>query len=190
MRRTIVAAAAAIILAVPAAAESRAAYPLAGLSAERCAESFTIREFRRYASRVYRRERVSQRARQRMVQMRRCSPTQRRSRWMRRWQARYAAERAARQEGAENWCSPNPHPAGADCWVIPFWCVDAETRGYTGRAKWRALNHEGSGARGPYQLYKKPDPWPVRTRAQAMVHHRIARALYATRGLQPWSACS
>jgi hypothetical protein len=128
---------------------------------------------------------VSMRARRRMVRMHRCARNHRAGRWMQRWRERRAREREERQRAAADWCSPNPHPAGAGCWVIPAWCVMAESGG-----SWAIMNHQGSGARGPYQLLDKPDPWPVRFRWQAMAHHRIARTLYTALGLRPWTACS
>lgn len=114
---------------------------------------------------------------------------------MARWERRYQRERqtrtaalaraaAASRNGSADWCSPSPHPQGAGCWVIPAWCVRAESGG-----RWDAHNPT-SPARGPYQLLSHGEPWPVRTRAQAMEHHRIARALYRAGGLLPWVACS
>lgn len=89
----------------------------------------------------------------------------------------------AKLEARQSWCSPHPDPAGAGCWVIPASCVMAESGG-----SWTAQN-PASPARGPYQLLSHGEPWPVTTRAQAMEHHRIAAALYASSGLSPWVAC-
>lgn len=89
----------------------------------------------------------------------------------------------AAKDDPSNWCSPDPAPDGAGCWVIPAWCVEAESGG-----SWTADN-PGSDARGPYQLLGHGEPWPVVTRAQAMEHHRIAADLYASSGLDPWVAC-
>lgn len=88
-----------------------------------------------------------------------------------------------RRKMLSDWCAPNPAPDGGGCWVIPEWCVFAESGG-----SWTADNPT-SDARGPYQLLGHGEPWPVTTRAQAMEHHRIAGALYAAGGLGPWVAC-
>lgn len=90
--------------------------------------------------------------------------------------------KADQREDPGSWCAPNPAPDGAGCWVIPAWCVEAESGG-----SWTAYNP--SGASGPYQLLGHGQPWPVTTRAQAMAHHRIAAQLYASQGLGPWVAC-
>lgn len=82
-----------------------------------------------------------------------------------------------------DWCSPNPHPEGGGCWVIPAWCVSKESGG-----SWTADNPE-SDARGAYQLLGHGEPWPVEDRNDAMAHHLIAAALYAESGLDPWVAC-
>jgi hypothetical protein len=99
------------------------------------------------------------------------------------WKKRQRAFFKHRREQLANWCAPNPHPDGDGCWVIPGWCVFAESGG-----SWTAHN-PSSPARGPYQLLSHGEPWPVSTRAQAMEHHRIAASLYAAGGLGPWVAC-
>jgi hypothetical protein len=185
MRKAIIAVATASLL-IPAVAEARAAYPATPPAAARCSpDDTTVRDYRRYVSAVYRRDGVSRRARARLRRLERQACTRRRGAWMERWRARRARERSTRQRAASSWCSPSPHAAGAGCWVIPAWCVRAESDG-----SWHVSNHEGSGAIGPYQLLGHGAPWPVRARWQALEHHRIARGLYAARGLQPWVACS
>ena len=95
---------------------------------------------------------------------------------------RFKEHRKRKLAAAESWCSRRPHPDGGGCWVIPAWCVEAESGG-----SWSAYNP--SGASGPYQLLGHGQPFPVSNRDQAMAHHRIARGLYANQGLGPWVAC-
>jgi len=80
-----------------------------------------------------------------------------------------------------SWCSPTPIASGGGCWEIPVGCVMSESGG-----SWQAANP--SGAVGPYQLLGHGAPFPVTTYDQAMQHHRIAAALYASSGLAPWVA--
>jgi len=77
-----------------------------------------------------------------------------------------------------------PFPGGGTYWAIPYWCVLKESGG-----SWSADN-PSSDARGAYQLLGHGEPWPVNNWADKMAHHRIAGALYASSGLQPWVACS
>jgi hypothetical protein len=68
--------------------------------------------------------------------------------------------------------------------AIPCYVVMCESRGH-----WDAYN--ASGARGPYQLMPMwGAPWPVRTRADRLAHHRIAARLWNHgRGAGNW-ACA
>jgi len=62
--------------------------------------------------------------------------------------------------------------ASAGRWAIPCAIVACES-GYS----WGAYNP--SGARGPYQFLGWNVPWPVRTLADQLAHHRMAARLYA-----------
>lgn len=66
-------------------------------------------------------------------------------------------------------------------WAIPWVIVACE-----GGNNWTIVNHEGSGAHGPYQLLKHGEPWPVRTFADRLAHHRIAARLWAASRTGPW----
>jgi hypothetical protein len=64
--------------------------------------------------------------------------------------------------------------------AIPCYVVMCESGG-----RWNAWNP--SGAIGPYQLLGWGAPWPVRTRADRLAHHRIAARLWnGGRGASNW----
>ncbi len=65
-----------------------------------------------------------------------------------------------------------PYRCESGRWAIPCYIVACESRGL-----WWALNR--SGAAGPYQLMAMHGrPFPVRTLAQRLAHHRIASRLW------------
>jgi hypothetical protein len=100
MRKALPVVAAAVLL-LPAAADARPAYPVQAAETKRCAPgSPTIRDYRRYATAVYRREGVSRDARARLRRLERQACTRRREAWMERWRARRARERADRLAAA------------------------------------------------------------------------------------------
>jgi len=57
--------------------------------------------------------------------------------------------------------------------AIPCGIVDRESR-----FSWGAYN-SSSGARGPYQFLGWNVPWPVRSAADRLAHHRMAAKLWA-----------
>ncbi len=57
--------------------------------------------------------------------------------------------------------------------AVPCWIIARESR-----YSWDAYN-SSSGARGPYQLLGWRVPWPVRTAADRLAHHRMAARLWA-----------
>jgi hypothetical protein len=84
--------------------------------------------------------------------------------------ARLVAERRIRQEIA----AVTPYDCGtAGHWAIPCAIVACESR-----FSWGAYN--SSGAAGPYQeMPEYGRPWPVRTAADQLEHHRIAARLWS-----------
>jgi hypothetical protein len=128
---------------------------------------------------------VSQRQAKRIENHRRCARSGKAQRSMvsmaKRQRRQFRDYRQAKLAAGRSWCAPSPHPSGAGCWEIPATCVYAESGG-----SWSAYNP--SGAVGPYQLLGHGAPFPVYTREQAMVHHRIAESLYNASGLGPWVA--
>jgi transglycosylase-like protein len=183
VRKPIMAVAAAVLL-VPAAAEARAVYPAAPVVERMCSQTFTIRDYRRYVGAVYRRDRVSLRARRRLVAMRDCARNNSAERWMARWRERRARERAARIEAARQraiqrqWASAGAPPESiAQCESGGDPTAVSPDGRYRGKWQFDQQTWESVGGTG--------DP------AQATEAEQDYRAgiLYRQRGAQPWPVC-
>ena len=74
-----------------------------------------------------------------------------------------------------------PYKCASGRFAIPCYVIRCESRG-----RWTAYN--ASGAAGPYQIMPMHGrPFPVRTRAHELAHHRIAARLWAGgRGARNW----
>lgn len=146
-----------------------------------CTKLFTQYAFRRYAKRVYLRERVTYKARRQMVRMVRCQHSPKAERKMRARRKGYADARRYRQ--AVDALTPYGGPGGTR-WAVPYWPIVACESG----GSWSAANP--SGAVGPYQLLGKGAPFPVRTPGERLAHHRIAARLWAGgAGRSHWAQC-
>lgn len=104
-----------------------------------------------------------------------CLATKEKSHWAyakkRKLRAKFRARLArARQVAAYHRLTPYVCANGTR-WAIPCSIIACES-GYS----WSAYNP--SGARGPYQFLGWNVPWPVRTWADKMAHHRMGAALY------------
>jgi hypothetical protein len=79
-----------------------------------------------------------------------------------------------------------PYDCGAiGRFAVPCWIIMRESRG-----RWGAAN-TASTAVGPYQMLDLHGrPWPIRSAADRLAHHRIAAHLWAGgAGCSHWSAC-
>jgi hypothetical protein len=84
------------------------------------------------------------------------------------------ARREAEQRALREIAALTPYDCGSNGrYAIPCAIVACES-GFS----WNALN-ASSGARGPYQFLGWRVPWPVRTDADKLAHHRMAARLYA-----------
>jgi hypothetical protein len=83
-----------------------------------------------------------------------------------------------------------PYDCGAiGSYAIPCSIVACESGPTTAVPKrWSTVNPIG--ALGPYQFLNKPVPWPVRTGADRLAHHRKAAELWASgAGASHWTEC-
>lgn len=192
MRINKLAAAAAVALAglVPATAQAHTV--LLGKTPEArtawlssCGERFIPKDYERYARAVYERERVSKRAHRRLAAMHVCQPNFAARKRVGKMHRRFKAAREERQRRAAqvNALLPYPGPNGTR-WAIPWHIVACESGG-----DWTAVN-ASSGALGAYQFLGWSVPWPVRTEADKMAHHRQAAALWqGGAGASHWAQC-
>lgn len=198
MRRTAavasVAALAVVLVGLPTTSESQTApgaaspkpKPLSATEARKrqtgCGTLYRPSHFHAAARKVYRSSSPPTGAEKRKIRkFVRCQRTARSTRNVRRvHMPRYRRGNAYRVELARLL----PYRCGANGrWAIPCSIVYCESK-----YSWGAIN--GSGARGPYQLLGKPDPWPVRTRAHRLAHHRIAAGLWrGGAGSSHWQQC-
>lgn len=132
----------------------------------------------RYAKAVFQRERISKSARNRLSRLARCQHTPAAKRNAKRLERKLKTERKERLAIE----AITPYVCGFGRSAIPCGCVYSESGG-----NWHAHNPT-SPARGLYQLLGHGEPWPVRTEADKLAHHRIARNLYLSSGLGPWVA--
>lgn len=143
----------------------------------RCETMYTVKQYKSYASRVYRRQKVSEAAQRRMRAMHVCQSTFIQRKAVGKHHDRYKQARAYRR--AVTALTPYPGPNGTR-WAIPYYIVACESRG-----RWDAYNP--SGASGPYQLLGWGAPMPANTPARKLAHHRIAARLWAGgRGASHW----
>lgn len=134
-------------------------------------------KFRSYAKAVYQRQKIRKRARRKMDVMRGCASSRKASRNMLRFQREQSADRRYRVQVS----SLTPFQCSFGRFAIPCGIVACES---LSSGLWSAANP--SGAIGPYQLLGHGAPWPVRTAADRLAHHRIARNLYLSQGSGPW----
>lgn len=176
----IMVAAATAVLALSAASPAESHVVLLGeahaAKIQSCDYIFTVQDYRSYASRVYKRPTVTKAAQRRMDAMHRCQHSYAARKAVGRFHVRYKRQREYREQLAS--LTPFPGPGGTR-WAVPYYIVACESHG-----NWNAANP--SGAIGPYQLLGHGAPWPVRTEADRLAHHRIARALYLSYGSSPW----
>ena len=158
-------------LTLPAPAVAPAHVAILGDNAhasEGCSTVHTVHGYRSYASRVYKRPVVSLAAHRRLAEMHVCQRSYRARKAVGRHHDRY--KRAREQRKAIMRLTPYRGPNGSR-WAIPWYIVACESRG-----SWSAYNP--SGARGPYQLLGWKVPWPARTQADRLAHHRMATRLW------------
>lgn len=160
------------------------AVPIAA-SSETCLNPLTQRTHRRYVRAVYRREHISQRARERIRRMQKCAKSKkaRKNMYGVLHGARKARKRWAVIQRRIDAVTPFRGPNGTR-WAIPYSVVACEG-GWNG---WSTMNRQGSGAAGPYQLLGWGAPMPANTPTRRARHHEIARRLYRASGLGPWTA--
>ncbi len=148
-----------------------------------------LTDFRAYASRVYKRKAISDNARDRMKYMRQCQLSPWGERWAARYQRRYGRERQARQaeaRAAAQLAAITPYVCSFGRFAIPCYIVLCETRADPG--SWTIMNPIG--AIGPYQFLGKRIVWPVRTAADRLAHHQLAKSLWAGgAGRSHWEQC-
>lgn len=135
----------------------------------------SVRDFTRYAARVYRRTTVSRAAHKRMAYMRKCQHSQWAERMVKRYSARYKREREVRRAEAAARAAilaVTPFSCSFGRSAIPCHIVQCESSG-----DWHVVNEIG--ALGFYQFLGKRIVWPVRTAADRLAHHRLAAALWA-----------
>jgi hypothetical protein len=157
----------------PAAQQQQPPQEARATNRNNCGRLFTQRQFRRYASKVYWRKRITKRAGKRMSQMTRCQHSPKAERKMRALRKRLKAARIHRMRMARQAASLTPFgPCYGGRWAIPCHIVGCESGG-----SWSAYNP--SGAAGPYQIMPGwGRPFPVRSAADRLAHHRIAARLY------------
>lgn len=178
IKRLVLAALSAVVIAVPATAGTT---PPTTPAAACPSGLFKITDYRWYASRVYRRDKVSAVAHRRMARMLRCQHSAKARALVERYHQRYKRQRAARALAARR-AARLPFVGGGRRWAIPWPIVRCESGG-----SWSAHNPT-SPARGPYQLLGHGEPWPASTPRARRAHHRIAAALYRRGGTGPWLA--
>lgn len=167
MRRFVVAVLAGAMLAT-ASTGAGAPIPSAAPAAVRCSVSQTAQ--RKFATQVYHRRRIGKHALWRLDQMRGCARSARAARNMLAVQHREGRERKLRLELAA--LTPyGPCPGIAGRWAVPCDIIEGEAHG-----GWTVVNYRG--CLGPYQFCGWKVPWPVRTLADKIAHHRLARALW------------
>lgn len=148
---------------------------------------YSLAKYRHFGSRMYRRKSVSRRAHVRAARLERCQ----RSAWgrsmARRYHRRFVRERAARREEAEaraQIAALTPFSCSFGRFAIPCSIVRCESTD----GSWDTEN--SIGAKGPYQFLGKRIPWPVRSQADRLAHHRLARQLWAGgAGAHHWQQC-
>ena len=155
--------------------------------APRCARGLhSVKDYRTYASRVYRRRHVSTRAHQRLMYLRRCQRSPRATRAVGKLRTELRAARVERQREARALAvaaSLTPYACSFGRSAIPCSIVACESKG-----DWSAANP--SGAVGFYQFLGKRIPWPVRSQADRNAHHRLAASLWAGgAGASHWAQC-
>jgi hypothetical protein len=156
-----------------------------------CLKTYTRAAFRAATRRAFRRPPYTTRERRRLGRMVRCGASPRSRALMRRYRARHKRAFKRRQQRLRALAALTPFrgPNGTR-WAIPFRIVRCEstTRRAPQGGDWGAAN--SSGAIGPYQLLGKGAPWPVRTAAHKLAHHRIAAGLYrGGAGAHHWAQC-
>lgn len=136
-----------------------------------CYRHYTLHHFARYTHRRYQRRSSPLTAGQKVwiTHLIRCVNTREKSLWAirhrKRWRATFRARLA--------YYRLTPYSCGsAGRFAIPCYVVACESH-----YSWSAYNP--SGAVGPYQLLGWGAPFPVRSWADRMAHHRIASRLWA-----------
>lgn len=167
-----------VSLAAPSTSGSHVVkLPKAQEAKQMCVKKFTVQNYRSYASRVYKREKVSFKAHKKLRLMHVCQHSWRARKAVGNSHAAYKADRYFRNQ--VNSLTPYAGPNGTR-WAIPWYIVNCESHG-----SWSAYNP--SGASGPYQLLGWGAPMPANTPARKLAHHRIAARLWAGgRGASHW----
>jgi hypothetical protein len=138
-----------------------------------CGRLFTQAQFKKYAGKVYYRTKITKRAGARMKQMVRCQHSPKAERKMRKLRRELKAARTQRARQARIATSLTPYNCGSmGRFAIPCYIIACESGG-----SWSAYNP--SGARGPYQFLGWNVPWPVRSEADKIAHHRMGARLWA-----------
>jgi hypothetical protein len=138
-----------------------------------CTRLFTQKQFKRYAPKVYYRERITMKSRRHMRFMIRCQHSDKAQHKMAKLRRALSSDRKQRLRMARLARSLTPYgPCYGGMWAIPCSIIGCESGG-----SWTAHNPH-SPARGPYQLLGHGEPWPVRTDADRLAHHRIASQLW------------
>lgn len=144
-----------------------------------CAQMFSVKDYRQYASSTYKRKSVSTQAQLHLARVERCQHTPWAKRTVARFHHRYKRERTTRREIA----AFTPYSCSFGHSAIPCYIVICESGG-----DWTAANP--SGAVGRYEFLGKNIVWPVRTEADKAAHDRLASRLWAGgSGASNWSQC-
>lgn len=145
-----------------------------------CDRSYSQAEHAEYVEAVYHRPHVRRPARRRMATMARCARSPEATSNMRSLQRREGRSRRQRARIE----SITPYSCSFGRFAIPCGVVACESHGF-----WSSVNRS-SGAIGPYQFLGWPVPWPVRSEADKLAHHRMARKLWnGGAGAGHWAQC-
>lgn len=169
----------------PRAAAHAGSIPLGPSANAKCARGVnSIEEYRWYASRAYKRQKVSRAAHKRMTYMRRCQHSKAAKKIVARYRSRYKRERSNRK-AARKVLALTRYSCSHGRWAIPCHIISCESGG-----SWNATNKGGSGAIGPYQFLGWPVPWPINSEADKLAHHRMAAKLWqGGAGRGHWAQC-
>ncbi len=147
------------------------------VTANQCRVRYRQKTHERYVKAVYRRDRVSMAARRKAGKMRSCSYSPKATKNMRGVLRREARDRRMRIAIE----AITPYSCSFGRAALPCAVIVCESHG-----QWDAYNR--SGAAGIYQLMPVHNrPWPVRSSADKLRHHRIAARLWnGGRGAAHW----